>query len=407
MLNIAAARIQLVSFALTQGNPGFEGNLLDFSEEDIAVLTSIIFSAVLDPSRWQDFLEKLHDISGGARAHLFGRDSTSGRLNGFIGYGYDDSHLENYDEYYRNLNVWVPKFKDAPSGTVMSVEEMYPHQELIKTEFYHDWVLPQGDISAGAGAMIFNQPERFVAFGGHIRRRDQDKLEQRWLKLVKLLTPHVQQAFEITRTLAENAFQVAAVGGASGGGAALLLVTLQQRIAYCNDAARGILERGSVIRKGFSGRLEFVDPVASEHLEKALCNFRRLAEVRTSQFIAKARQPQGAYLCRTGQINPNGLSHSPFELLFAGDEPCLLLTMQPYEDETARRQTRLKHFNLTEREAQVALRLGEGLSPADIAELDGLSIHTIRNQLKSAMSKLNVRRQVELVRLLADEKGFH
>ena len=55
-------------------------------------------------------------------------------------------------------------------------------------------------------------------------------------------------------------------------------------------------------------------------------------------------------------------------------------------------------FSMTPCEAEVATSIAEGRSTREIAEFRKVSIHTIRNQLKSAMSKLNVSRRTELVR---------
>lgn len=57
-------------------------------------------------------------------------------------------------------------------------------------------------------------------------------------------------------------------------------------------------------------------------------------------------------------------------------------------------------FDLTAAEAGIATRLLSGNSVADIARDKGVSLNTIRSQLKSAMMKTGCYRQVDLVRLL-------
>ncbi len=53
-------------------------------------------------------------------------------------------------------------------------------------------------------------------------------------------------------------------------------------------------------------------------------------------------------------------------------------------------------FKLTDAEIGVAQRVATGLAPDDIARLNGVSIHTVRAQLKSVMGKLGTQRQSEL-----------
>ena len=56
----------------------------------------------------------------------------------------------------------------------------------------------------------------------------------------------------------------------------------------------------------------------------------------------------------------------------------------------------------TNSEAEVIISIEKGKSPFEISEIREVSIHTVRNQLKSAMSKMEARRQSDIVRILSD-----
>jgi len=57
-------------------------------------------------------------------------------------------------------------------------------------------------------------------------------------------------------------------------------------------------------------------------------------------------------------------------------------------------------FDLTPAELAVAEGVTRGRSVAELAEMSGRSVHTVRNQLKSAMAKTGSRRQTDLVLLM-------
>jgi DNA-binding CsgD family transcriptional regulator len=59
-------------------------------------------------------------------------------------------------------------------------------------------------------------------------------------------------------------------------------------------------------------------------------------------------------------------------------------------------------FDLPRREAELAVALNEGLSIAEAAERMGLTLETARNYSKKLYTKLGVRGQAELVRLVSD-----
>lgn len=79
----------------------------------------------------------------------------------------------------------------------------------------------------------------------------------------------------------------------------------------------------------------------------------------------------------------------------------LMLLFKPVSDDKQRIETLRKHFQLTPGEAAVAMLLAQGLSPARIAAQRGVSIATIRSQVQSVYTKLDVRRQTELVNVIA------
>jgi DNA-binding CsgD family transcriptional regulator len=57
-------------------------------------------------------------------------------------------------------------------------------------------------------------------------------------------------------------------------------------------------------------------------------------------------------------------------------------------------------YGLTPKEAQVASRLVSGMSPAEIRDDLGVTIHTVRGHLKQLFAKTGTHRQAELVRVL-------
>jgi DNA-binding CsgD family transcriptional regulator len=58
-------------------------------------------------------------------------------------------------------------------------------------------------------------------------------------------------------------------------------------------------------------------------------------------------------------------------------------------------------FGLTAAEAQLALAIARGETPAGVARTRGVALATVRSQLASVLGKTQTRRQAELVALLA------
>src|SRR5690606_8860333 len=146
------------------------------------------------------------------------------------------------------VNAWAVGFATGEPGVVMPSENMCPKEELFRTEFYNDWIRPQEDVAAGGGAIIFKDESRMLAFGGNIRLKDEDRLEEPWLRTVGLLIPRLQQAFEISRALAGQSLELDLLRKGEGrGGAGVLLLADTGFILYSNETGYAMLGEGVVL----------------------------------------------------------------------------------------------------------------------------------------------------------------
>jgi DNA-binding CsgD family transcriptional regulator len=59
-------------------------------------------------------------------------------------------------------------------------------------------------------------------------------------------------------------------------------------------------------------------------------------------------------------------------------------------------------FGLTAAEQRVAAAMLAGLTTAEIADRHGVSLATIRSQVQAIFARMGVRRQADMIRLLAE-----
>ena len=84
----------------------------------------------------------------------------------------------------------------------------------------------------------------------------------------------------------------------------------------------------------------------------------------------------------------------------------LVLALDLEDREASFNSAALGALGLTSGEAKVAAMVGAGLTPQASADELGVSVATVRTHLKSIYSKLGVRRQADLVQLLARLRGL-
>lgn len=373
--------------------------------EQFAEVTSILFAAALDPTRWQEFLDRVSTHLGVIQTHIYGYDVASRLGLDMLHHGYDDSFMQSYSDHYGAMNTWASGLHRAPIGQVVTSAECYPEEELFKTEFYNDWVRPQNDVRTGAGVVLVKDASRIFLMGGNMQQRHAGH-EQDWVDTLRLLAPHMRRALEISRTMFDSSIQVIAAQkfNAAPAGGALLALTATRQAIYANAAARTLAETGTMLRYSTLGRLHFRDPDLDAALQLALDGMRSRSVAPSASL--QTRRPDGRVASiRFARIEGDLLTTRPLGMVSGTSEPHLLVSVSALA-ETGGSGQMLRHgFGLTESEIQVASLIAEGMSPREIAEARQVSIHTVRDQIKSALSKTGSHRQAELARLLRELRG--
>jgi pimeloyl-ACP methyl ester carboxylesterase/DNA-binding CsgD family transcriptional regulator len=147
------------------------------------------------------------------------------------------------------------------------------------------------------------------------------------------------------------------------------------------------------------GRLSLPEPADQLLLEEALEGCRSsAASPQILRFQGPSdRAPSFAYLAPAAvAAGLPGLGPRP-DL-----EGASLLLFAPADAAAAMWRHLRDRFSLTPAEVRLVRKLGEGLSLGEAADDLGVSLATVRNQLKSVFDKVGVHRQSDLVRVLSD-----
>ena len=109
-----------------------------------------IYDAAIAPESWTVFLECLSEVFKSRGTILYLMDFANHRSIcrsddvSFIQFvRTDPATVASYDCYYSKVNVWLENSKNLPEGELVTTEQLFSEQELIKTEWYNDWLKPQ------------------------------------------------------------------------------------------------------------------------------------------------------------------------------------------------------------------------------------------------------------------------
>jgi len=353
----------------------------------------------MKPDLWQQFLDEMGQAVGTrVCTQLIGYDELTKAAPLACSSGYDPEILRLYEGHYADKNPYAANFAKCAVGDVVTTHELCPPDTLKKTSFYADLLLPLEDIHAGGGSMLAFDTDRMFLFGGNMRARDRDKYEQDWLRLCLAMAPVIRQSLEINRTISGLSFEKwAAEQHLLGTGTAIFVVDPTMTIHYACAEAQRLLARGTPVGNGFNRRLHF----RSEEAQRQFATLSRL-QLKGDRNVFKSwrlsdEQGQG-WICRIMGLRLGDLDQPPFGALLPKSISAILLAIKSEASETSIQEKLQETLGLSQTEAQSALMLANGMTLAEIAETRLVSVHTVRNQIKAALSKTGCRRQSDLVR---------
>lgn len=349
-----------------------------------------IYAAALDPDMWQAALDCVALLHGGVKVHFLHADSHSIHAERSVVSGYAPEALESWDAYYSKINAWAPGMLAMRVGVPDYCDNMCDYDSLRRTEFYSDWVRPYEDVIGGGAVVLDKGPGKITIFGGNIPRAYRDRLDAAWQQSLAILGPAVRHALRVNATLLGLRLEVVLAGmPGTANAASVLLLDGQGRLLLADPGGLRALEEGRILRLNHRMRVSFTD----EDLKQALALKLRPA-LQPTPFRGRADGAE-ITLCPLDPQTAQSLRLPP------GPQnrlPALVVVIRLHQGRSA--PDLATRLGLTAAEADLAMHVAEGKTPAEVAQARNTSLHTVRNQLKSVLAKTGCRRQTELALLV-------
>ena len=266
--------------------------------------------------------------------------------------------------------------------------------------FFQEFLIPFGGRYASATKLI---DEEIVVLLTLHRGNGKVPLDQTSIESVDRIRMHLAHAIR-THFRRRSARPVVAAGQVllEALPQGVLIVDDTRFISFANSPARAILEQGDVLINR-DGRLDATDARRSRDLLVMIHSLGLggsiVAERGADRAVLRLAIP-----ARASDLLVIALAVRPETSLGAfGDDPCAILVLHPLSH-SPRLDPLIASlaFNLSPAEAIVATAIAEGASPDDVAKKRGVSLATVRTQLRGIYAKLGVRRLPDMIRLLLE-----
>ena len=175
-----------------------------------------LYQAPGDANLWSAFIETLTMRTGAVQGLFVHHDTRDQRTDLASGFNLDLEWAVAYQSYFQFKNPYinVAPWELPKRGTHGLLEELIPDKEVQKTEFYHDYVLPQGVTVTNAIRMTpFQSEDSFTSIALHRAIGSSDKGLDKALWLCGELMPHLQIALQMHNRIVSLENQVQSLMG--------------------------------------------------------------------------------------------------------------------------------------------------------------------------------------------------
>jgi len=359
------------------------------------LLIESIYDTLFEQNGWDEALKQIADAFKSPSVGFFEHNVIDPSDMQHLMLGIDDEMMNQYTEYYAELNPFFQKPEYSASGALMC-DKRLAHDFSNKhiwdgSEFFHDW-LNKMDYAHTIGQTLTDTSDRLLNFT-IIRpsfEGSYSKLEkQKFLAMLK----HVHKAFELHRKIENLELQSSSSEQAlSSIDMAVLNITDKGKISYMSSTAARLLYSNQGLSDN-NGLLVASSSLTADTLLQAA--IKQAAEHSQTQNLQLPRIPNGRLKLT---ITPNKPQRQ-----FLGHYEIGLTVL--IEAEEAKEEILKAHYRLTDTEVEVAQLICQGKTPQQISEIRCKSVQTVRTQIKSIYSKTGVNTQSQLVALINSAKS--
>lgn len=356
-------------------------------------LVTRLYEAATNGELWPDALESMVRFIGNSGVHLFLTDENTGLVRQDAYFGMPEKLML---EYNNGQVVDCPRVENALAHPDFRLLYDYQHIDergIDRSEYYH-WLQTSGDgIRYYLGAQLFPAAGRpsWISFPF---RRSEGHAQSTHMERLKLFVPHLERALRVSQQFGTASLLSGALAHSiDREERALIVMSGSGSVLFASSAAENLARRSQWIRLSRSG-IHLINSALDRQLQQGLDNCRQIIE----------RNAAGAATEIEIGI-PNGDSYrlSLAPLMFHGqmfgiDKPAVVVTITQVGAEEMQVRRRLQ--GLTGAERALALAVARGSTLAGYARGRGISLHTVRAQLKIVFQKTGTHRQAELVSLV-------
>lgn len=364
-----------------------------------------IYEAALDDSLWKPLMNQIAHKIGASECHFFSPRLTPSdqpfMLTSFE--GLNTEIWKHYEDYFWQHDVWaIDAIKNGyfKQGTLFAGDQLITPSNFRNTEIFSDFFKPNfGAYDTVITLVVFDDktPDQSPCTAlNFYKPSHSESFNDKDFQLLRYLEPHLQRALHIRWKLQkkdqETQLREAALNQLNSG---TLILDPKGQIVYANPLAEKMLCLGQNPTTNH-GKLSSIHPLDRNAIDKAVIN---ASKGLGSTLRFDNPQPIGARLANFAPFKSNSNWNSKEKYIF-------VMLSEPNKTNNELIVNITMTYGLSPAESRVLIHLLTRKSPQQIADVSGVSITTLRTQLKAIFAKTGTKNQRELVQFCLEYPNF-
>lgn len=295
-----------------------------------------------------------------------------------------------YAEYYGALDPAPRAVLNLPAGTVTATNRLLG-AEHHRGEFFQDYYRSHG-FEEALCANLFSENGRLAVLALH-RGKEREEFTNDDIAELQRFIPHITRALQLRRAFAQTQFSTAGLAAAFDRiEAGVVILDGDEKALFVNAAMHAIANRRDGLTLDRSGRPRASKAVAQAKLGSLVADVRRGGP---GGMVAVPRDHQArAYVAL---VSPLAV---PVQVPFMNEDRSAAIVLVHDPDSRPRQAEEILQvgLGLTPGAARLVAALAADDDLKAFAEREGVTIHTARFHLRTALTRTGTKTQSDLVR---------
>ena len=358
------------------------------------------YASIMHPESWVEFLDQIVDVYGLRGANIFTSDLYHEELanawvsNSLVG-AFGQYIASDYVVIESDLFTYVPKVLatgqfSSETALLNNIEREYGVRfpDITKVT---DWLRDDYGVHRRYVSPLNVQPGYWDFLTLHVGP-SKAEYEPVYESSLSRLLPHFAQAVELSRpfTVLQNRFN-AVLEVLDKFMLGVVILDHNRHTVIANESARQMFDVENGLHVSRSCILHAKGLDQADVLQSVVTALQTTRQSTVSFFVSREAGDRLPYSCQVSALNLKAYGES--------GEFFLLVIVDPELSDIVDLSGVEEIFNLTHTESAVARYLVDGMSNPQIADARGVSMETVKSQVKAVMEKVDCSNRIELVNL--------